>query len=1040
MRSLRIFAVTVLITAFTALSVLAVNQLDLTFNAVPSKAAAEDPQDKGQVVQPDGKIIVWGGPVAADGLAKGQVARLNADGTVDPTFTYCGCHFITLVNVQVQPDGKILVGGKNPVSQAKVVRLNSDGSTDNSFNSAIPVTGGTTADARVWEIQSDGKIFIEKTEIPIQFAVIHKIYRLNADGSLDGGFTPITLPAGGSSTVTWITDFLILPDGRFMYTTITNGPSGQSATLRRKNSNGTADATWEEPTFAATIGIGSIVRAHGLDLQADGAVIVGGKFTTVNGVNKPNVVRVLPAGNVDLTFTGPASFLSAGMPRVLQNGQIVITAVTDASNLSKFYRLNSDGSLDASLAGARDSGASKLGALMNTGFAPPNSITNVQNRYTLDSMERILFFGTSDQPSQRYFRLNSDGSEDSSFGPNTGDFGDVYALARQADGKVIIAGEFAQMNAVSRVRIARVNVDGTLDPTFDPGTGFNIKPDAMLIQPDGKIIAIGGFTTYNNILRPRIARINADGSLDTSYTPTLSSEARGMVLQPDGKLVLVGSMSTVNGTARTGVARLNSDGSLDMAFNPVVGSPSINSVTLQADGKITIAGSFNGVNGFSRVNMVRLNSDGSLDQTLNIGSSFGIIRSAWQQPDGKYLTVTNDGSEATLSRRNTDGSADGTFTLAKFRYDPSSTDTRINTLTFQSNGKILVGGNFFTINSSVNRYYFVRLNANGSLDTSYVQNDPNGEVRTAVGQPDGKVIIGGDFYAVESVPRAGVARIITGEASRAAFCDFDGDGRADIGVFRPSDGNWYLAQSQNGFAVQHFGLSGDRVAAADYDGDGKTDVAIFRNGDWWYLGSGSGTVSLKIWGAAGDVALPSDVDADGKADFVYYRPSTGEWFRNGSTAGAVATVQFGMAGDIPLMADMDGDGKADPAIFRPSNGVWWYKSSVTGIATSLQWGQNGDVPVPGDYDGDGKTDAAVWRPSNGAWYIFNSGSGTVTIFSWGLSGDRPVAADYDGDGKADIAIYRPSSGVWYIMQSTSGFTGLQYGLSTDTAVPNAFLP
>jgi len=1040
MRNLRIFTGTVLITAFTALSVFAVNQLDLTFNAVPSKAAAEVPQDKGQIVQPDGKIIVWGGPVAADGLAKGQVARLNADGTVDTTFTYCGCHFITLVNVEVQSDGKILVGGKNGLSQAKVVRLNSDGSTDNSFNSAIPVISGTTAQARLWNIQSDGKIFIEK-EMHYNFgASVHSIYRLNADGSLDSGFTPIGLPSGGTTTVGWITDFLILPDGRFMYTTVTNGPNGQSAALKRKNADGTADATWEEPTFNGTIGIGSVIRANGLDLQTDGAVIVGGKFGGVNGTSKPNVVRILPAGNVDLTFTGPAAFLSAGMPRVLQNGQIVITAVTDAGNQSKFYRLNSDGSLDASLAGSRGIGAAKFGALLDGGFAPPNSITNVQNRYTLDSMERILFFGTSDQPSQRYFRLNSDGSEDSSFGPNTGDFGDVYALARQADGKVIIAGDFAQMNAVGRLRIARVNINGTLDPSFNPGTGFNVKPDAMLVQPDGKIIAIGSFTSYNNISRPVIARLNPDGSLDASYTPILSSTAQGMVLQPDGKLVLAGNFSSVNSTARTGVARLNSDGSLDTAFNPVIGSANINSVTLQADGRITIAGSFSGVNGFNRVNLARLNSDGSLDQTLNIGSSFGAIRSAWQQPDGKYLVVISDSSEATLSRRNTDGSADGTFTLAKFRYDPSTSESRINTLILQSNGKILVGGNFFTINSSVNRYYFVRLNANGSLDNSYVQNDPNGEVRTSVGQPDGKVIIGGDFYAVESVPRAGVARIITGEASRAAFCDFDGDGRADIGIFRPSDGNWYLAQSQNGFAVQHFGLNGDLVTAADYDGDGKTDVAIFRNGDWWYINSGNGTVSLKNWGAAGDIPLPSDFDADGKADFIYYRPSTGEWFRSGSAAGAVATVQFGIAGDVPLIADMDGDGKADPAIFRPSNGTWWYKSSVTGIATSLQWGQNGDVPVPGDYDGDSKTDVAVFRPSSGVWYVYNSSNGTFTAMSWGLSGDRPVAADYDGDGRTDIAVWRPSSGVWYIMQSTAGFTGLQYGLSTDKAVPNAFLP
>ncbi len=531
MRNLRIAAGMALIAISTSLSSYAVNQLDLTFNAVPAKGTTYSPVEKGQLVQPDGKIIVWGGALAADGLAKGQVARLNVDGTVDPTFTYCGCDFIRFINAALQPDGKILVGGSNGVSQAKVVRLNSDGSTDNSFNSAIPVFSSTTARARLWNIQSDGKIFIEKETFYSFGAINHTIYRLNADGSLDSGFAPVGLPSGGTTTFTWVTDFLILPDGRFMFTTVQNGPTGQVATLKRHNADGTTDATWEEPAFNGPTGIGSVIRAHGLTRQPDGSVIVGGKFTGVNGVNKANIVRILPAGNVDLSFTGPAAFLSVGIPRILPNGLILVTAVTDAGNASTLYRLDTDGSIV---------------------LGQPNAITNVQNRYTLDPAGRILFFGTSDQPSQRFFRLNSDGSEDAAFGPNVGDFGSLYAIARRADGKVMIAGEFVQVNGLVRSDIARVNIDGTLDPTFNSGTGFDSLPEKILVQPDGKVIAIGNFVTIAGVSQSRVARLNADGSLDASFDPMFSSNPREMVLQPDGKIIFVGGFASVNGTARTG--------------------------------------------------------------------------------------------------------------------------------------------------------------------------------------------------------------------------------------------------------------------------------------------------------------------------------------------------------------------------------------------------------------------------------------------------------------------------------------------------------
>jgi hypothetical protein len=129
------------------------------------------------------------------------------------------------------------------------------------------------------------------------------------------------------------------------------------------------------------------------------------------------------------------------------------------------------------------------------------------------------------------------------------------------------------------------------------------------------------------------------------------------------------------------------------------------------------------------------------------------------------------------------------------------------------------------------------------------------------------------------------------------------------------------------------------------------------------------------------------------------------------------------------------------SVFRPSTGDWWYAASSAGNAfRSVHWGAAGDIPVPADYDGDGKTDYAVFRPSNGNWYVTRSSDLSYFILGFGLAGDRPVSADYDGDGQADVAVFRPSTGVWYVLQSTSGVTGVKWGVSTDVAVPNAFIP
>jgi len=271
--------------------------------------------------------------------------------------------------------------------------------------------------------------------------------------------------------------------------------------------------------------------------------------------------------------------------------------------------------------------------------------------------------------------------------------------------------------------------------------------------------------------------------------------------------------------------------------------------------------------------------------------------------------------------------------------------------------------------------------------------------------------------------------------------DFDADHLTDFGsLYRgrsPQDGLWYAPGTAGAGPFQiYFGATTDIAVPGDYDGDGKTDAAIFRpsSGLWYGPRTGAAQIVIQMFlGQSGDIPVPGDYDGDGKTDPAIYRPSTGLFFAVLSGGGTLGTM-VGQTGDVPVPADYDGDGKTDPAVYHPATGQWTAQLSGGGTYSATN-GAAGDVPVPADFNGDGRADPVVFRASTGLWtgpYNGATGSYSKTL---GQAGDVPIPGYYDNNLTADRAVFRPSNGTWLATLSGGGskrFDGL--GLATDVPI------
>lgn len=354
-------------------------------------------------------------------------------------------------------------------------------------------------------------------------------------------------------------------------------------------------------------------------------------------------------------------------------------------------------------------------------------------------------------------------AEDKGYGFGQGCSTKANVARVQADGKIIIGGSFITYNNKAANRIVRVLPDGQRDETFNPynpfyaSYAFNDEIENLLIQPDQKIVAVGYFSTYQGTSRNGIARLNTNGTLDNTFNP--GTGVNGLIsdveIQTDGKLIIAGSFTNYNGTAVGRIARLNSNGTIDNTFNPGIGyGNNITNIALQPDGKILVTGSTL-LNNVSISNIHRLNTDGTLDNTFLYQAPTMIISDLALQPDGKIIVNNSSQFSTTAAQRlHSDGSLDPSFVVTLPPGD------MITGLTLQNDGKVIIQGNFTILPFSTD-VSLGRLNSDGSLDATFVPEIVNPDLvkRTTV-QNDGKILVSGFYKKYQGIEKNYICRIL----------------------------------------------------------------------------------------------------------------------------------------------------------------------------------------------------------------------------------------------------------------------------------------
>ena len=681
---------------------------------------------------PDGKVVVAGDFGAIDGRLRNSVARFNADGSLDETFSPGYGIDGVVSSVVVQRDGKVVVAGEfskvNGSPRAGLARFNVDGSLDEGFQPGIGGVGWST-----WHklaLQADDKILLQGHFTFVDGVPRTKLARLNRDGSLDTGFEASpSLEEVGSGPPLPLLDGGILVAARFA------GAPTTERDVARLSPTGVRDTNFVL-RFSDTYPP-SVTNLRRMVLQPDGKVLL--LFTS-------GIYRINPDGATDPDFS---EVIFDGHPRdivVQQDALILVCGEFSAVNGIQrpgLARLHANGSLDATFMvepTLPTTGVDRVWSLL-TGVGGAVWV-GVSWQYGEDGMRRLWRFGPQ-------------GDLDSHFNPQlAGKAWRVSSIALQPDGKVLVGGRFTGVQGEPRHGIARLEANGLLDRSFDPEAGVNPGGyvNAVALLADGRVLIGGAFTNVSGFECLGLARLNPDGGVDLGFAPRMGMtpdphrEIQKIVIQPNGRVLVGGDFGIVNDVEVPGLVRLDSNGSLDASFVPQLEISDheygVRAIGLQPDGKVLVGGpGFRGPDGESIIGLARLNLDGSRDTNF-VADVSPYVFNILLQPDGRVLAHCENGS---VVRLEPDGRQDNTFRPEVLQQG------RCLSLALQLDGQILAA----LRNSGV-----VRLNPDGSTDMTFGTSEVDWrDCAVMAVQADGRILIGGDFWSVENIPLGRLARL-----------------------------------------------------------------------------------------------------------------------------------------------------------------------------------------------------------------------------------------------------------------------------------------
>ena len=555
------------------------------------------------------KILIGGSFYFSNSAVPQAFASLQSDGSVDPAFAP-GLIDGGVSAIFVRDDNSVMIGGDfvniSGVSRPRIARLLGEPrlppgilvqpakqSVTRGQNVLLSVVSENCFDiAFQWQLNG--------TNVP--GATNSTLSLSNVHPTNSGSYTVLVSDGGGTS----------------------NSQPAALTVLREPRNPGSADIDFYPPMIT-----GGDVRT--ITLQDDGKVLIGGSFTNLNGLFVNRLVRLNADGSPDTNYV-PGRFGNGEIKAVVvqPDGYVVFAGSFTSfsgSAVNRIGRVSPNGYQDVNF-------APMFGA--SIGYGTDGTINSV----VLEPNGEITiggFFGhVNGIPRSGVARYLSDGYLDSTYQPASVP-GAVTALARQHDDKLVIIGSFTSVGEFARARIARLNADGSVDTTFDPGEGVTITPNALALTKDGKILIGGAFTTVNGLPRNRIVRLNSDGSVDSTFDPGAGPNVSvwSIFAQNDGKVLIGGTFQSVNHVSRNHIARLNADGSLDTSFDPGQGADNtVLAIAVDDRGKIFIGGSFTQYNGLPRAHIARINGDLLLFNPVHTGSTFHLSVSTF--PDEIY--------------------------------------------------------------------------------------------------------------------------------------------------------------------------------------------------------------------------------------------------------------------------------------------------------------------------------------------------------------------------------------------------------------------